>query len=370
VSGGRDPTRHRGVRAAVACAAALLVPVLAGLPAHAAAVAPAVTISGLDLHDGTIVQYGATYYMYGTRYRCGFTWGKAGTPFCGFGVSTSKSLAGPWGTPKLLFSPSAVVRSNWATDNGKTWNWVCGSDGAGCFNPRMLHRPDGVWVLWFNAPGDTFRSRANAYWVMGCNGPAGPCGSQAGGPHGSTHKPALYICADDGDFSVITSGASAAILCSMGGISEEVLDHNWANGTGVGTKAIPSISRSMSAMAPMAPAAIIPVGEGVGAFHEPNGSWEMTYSLPGCGYCSGPPALKTAGGAAEVRAGYATAPGMTGPWTARGVLSPAYCTGQPRTVFTAGGVAYEWVDRWTGSRNETAASIRLEPMAASPWSCS
>lgn len=363
----RDMGIQRWLRAAVALLAFAGTGLLA-LPASAVTVPTPVTIRGLDLHDGTVIRYGGTYYLYGTRYRCGFTWGKAGTPFCGFAVRTARALTGPWSAPRLLFSPSATVRAgrgNWALDNGKTWNWVCGSDGAGCFNPRMLHRPDGVWVLWFNAPGDYYRHRANAYWVLGCNGPAGPCGSQAGAPHGSTHKPSLWICADDGDFSVIRSGASAAIVCSMGGISEEALTRWWADGTGAGTKSMPGLAPAVT----VGPAFIIPVGEGVGAYQRPDRTWEMTYSLPGCGYCSGPPALKTAGGATEVRAGYATAPAMMGPWTARGVLSAAYCTGQPRTVAAPGGVAYEWVDRWTGSRNETAAGIRLEPMTASPWSC-
>ncbi len=269
---------------------------------------------------------------------------------------------------------------NWAVDNGKTWNWVCGSDGGGCFNPRMLLRPDGVWVLWFNAPGDYYRSRANAYWVMGCNGPAGPCGSQAGAPHGSTHKPALWICADDGDFSVITSGASAAIICSMGGLSEEGLTSSWANGTGSGTKNLAHLAAALAGASPAgaspasaspagASPASLPAAEGPGGYQLSDGTWEMTYSVPRCGYCTGPPALKSAAGAKEVQAGYATAPGMLGPWTAQGVLTPTYCTGQPRTVFSAGGAVYEWVDRWLGTLNEKGAAVLLEPMSASPWSC-
>jgi hypothetical protein len=43
-------------------------------------------------------------------------------------------------------------------------------------------------------------------------------------------------------------------------------------------------------------------------------------------------------------------------------------------VFTADGQAWEWIDRWTGSDNETSASVMLEPMAASQavpstWRC-
>src|SRR5260370_2889749 len=218
----------RGLCGGILLAASL---VFGWSPTGLATTPPPVTITGLDLHDGTVLRYNGTYYAYGTRYGCGFNWTVRNTPWCGFGVSTAKSLTGPWSTPRLLFSPSAVVRSNWATDNGRTWNWVCGSTGAGCFNPRMLHRTDGVRVLSFNAPRDYFAYHANAYWVMGCNGPAGPCGAQASPPHGSTHKPSLWICADDRDFSVITSGASAAIRCSMGGISEERLHHNRANRT-------------------------------------------------------------------------------------------------------------------------------------------
>ncbi len=60
----------------------------------------------------------------------------------------------------------------------------------------MLLRPDGVWVLWFNAVKDWGSYHVPAYYVMGCNGPLGPCGYQAGRPHGSTHKPKLGICND------------------------------------------------------------------------------------------------------------------------------------------------------------------------------
>ncbi|WP_370100859.1 hypothetical protein [Streptacidiphilus sp. MAP12-20] len=319
------------------------------------------------MHDGTVVQDGSTYYMYGTQYACGFTWGVAGTPFCGFAARTAASLSGPWSAPRPLFRPSDL--DNWGPDKGRTWNWVCGSTGAGCFNPRMIHRPDGVWMLWFNAPRDSFSYHANAYYVMGCNGPAGPCGYQAGAPHGSTSKPRLRICGYDGDFSILTSGRSAAIICSMGGISEERLNNWWADGTGMGTRVVSGAALGIRPSAATAADPMIPIGEGEGAYRRPDKSWEMTYSLPGCAYCSGPPALLTAGGARQVRTGHAVAPTMMGPWTPRGPRSPAYCTGQPRTVFTAAGRPYEWMDRWTGARNEATAAIGWVPLATTPWSC-
>jgi len=104
-------------------------------------------------------------------------------------------------------------------------------NGAGCFNPRMVHRSDGGWILWFNAPEDTFSQNTNAYWALGCNGPAGPCGSAAGTPHGTDHKPTLGPCTDDGDFS-LTSGAAAAVVCSQGRLSEEQLTPSWVEGPG------------------------------------------------------------------------------------------------------------------------------------------
>lgn len=319
------------------------------------------TLRGLDMHDGTIVQNDGTYYMYGTEYGCGFTWGTHNTPFCGFGVRTASSLSGPWSTSRLLFSPSATIHefatgpSTWTGDNGKTWSALCGGTGRGCFNPRMIQRPDGAWVLWFNSPADYY-AHQNSYWSVGCNGPLGPCGSSAGAPFGTDHKPTLVPCADDGDFTILTSGSAAAIICSQGTLSQEMLDANWTNGTGEGTHQIP-LAGVVSA-------------EGVGGFQRDDGTWEITYSDPQCGYCSGPPNYGTAGGATQVQTGYATAPTLNGTWTAQGVLSSDYCTGQPRTVFTADGQPYEWIDQWTGSRNETEAPIKLEAMNSSPWSCS
>jgi hypothetical protein len=155
-------------------------------------------------------------------------------------------------------------------------------------------------------------------------------------------------CDNNGDFSIVTApGQRPVILCSMSGaISEEQLAPGWVDGDATGTKDIPRLS-----------------GEGVGAAEVPGGTWITVYSAPGCGYCSG---TASAAGAVSVHAGYATAPTLLGPWTPRGYLSPAPCLGQPRTV----AAGYEWVDEWTGSPNETAAKVLLEPMTADPWSCS
>jgi hypothetical protein len=61
------------VAGVVPAAAAVLVAGVLAAPGQAAA-APGIVISGVDLHDGMILQYGGTYYMYGTEYGCGFQW--------------------------------------------------------------------------------------------------------------------------------------------------------------------------------------------------------------------------------------------------------------------------------------------------------
>lgn len=220
----------------LAMAFALLVP--SGAAAPSAATAPsAFNVNGLDLHDGTMVQVGGTYYLYGTEYGCGFRWGQANTPWCGFGVSTSTDKVN-WSPPTLLFSPNDL--DTWTST---TWTSECGSTGAGCFNPRMIQRSgwganDGVWILWFNAPADYNRTRANAYYAMGCNGPAGPCGPTAGAPNGSLAKPSLYICGDNGDFSIVVPPSGLPImLCTHADqtLSEEQLNQWGTSGDNVGS---------------------------------------------------------------------------------------------------------------------------------------
>jgi hypothetical protein len=312
----------------------------------------AYTISGLDLHDGTVYKDGSTYYLVGTQYGCGFQW-RVNSNFCGFAVSSSTSLAGPWSAPAQLFPPSS------ADPVGGTWQSSCAQNGSkGCFNPRMIKRSDGVWVLWFNDVAHQTTSSNNAYVTMGCNGPAGPCGATAGAPYGSTHLPTLHQCnGNNGDFGLISDTTGYALICTYAGhLSEEHLDKWLTNGanTGIGW--------------PGAVGGATEPVEGPGAFQRDDGTWIMTFSDPQCGYCSG------------TRAGYATAPSMMGPWATapnvgfgqpvdgRHIFSAASCGGQPRTVGVVDGQPYEWYDIWYGSRNETNAQIVLDPLTVNSGS--
>ena len=324
----------------------------------AAASTGPVTLTGLDAHDGTVVQANGIDYLYGTRYGCGYHWLQANTPFCGFGVWSSTDDA-HWTYHGLLFDPTGT--DSWSGDGGHDWNWVCGSGGQGCFNPRMVQRSsDGTWILWFNAPGDFSRSRANAYYAMGCQGPLGPCGDdpRVGTPGwvGTTHKPALYICSDNGDMSIVQDSGTAYILCTESDqtLAVEKLDQWWTNGVNVGTRK---------------PAGLTNV-EAPGAFKNADGTWVLTYSDPNCGYCAG------------TGTGYATASGLLASWSApanTGIAAPATgrrdisatsCGGQPRTVLTMNGAPYEWIDLWDQQdgqvTNQTTAGIQLEPLVTNP----
>lgn len=342
--------RIRGVLAALILSTAALLGAgstpAASDPASSTTAGP-VAIDGLDLHDGMAYKDSGTYYMVGSMYGCGYQW-YVPSPWCGFGVSTAPSLEGPWSSPQLLFPVNEVDPYS-----GKTFAAECATvNGHGCFNPRLAVRPDGVWVLWFNMPDARTSTSTSAYWIMGCNGPAGPCGTSAGAPNGSTHKPALHQCAgNNGDFALVPdSTGGAAIICSYGGtLAIEQLDKWWANGNGTG-------SNGLAGLADV---------EGVGAWQDPtSGTWVMTYAEK-CGYCTGTPT------------GYATAPSLTGPWTAPGNLgwsAPAGgrrdislgCGGQARTVSVVDGVPYQGTDLWQGTRNEAAADVLLSPLTYTP----
>ena len=108
--------------------------------------------------------------------------------------------------PNWLFSPTTKIEATgWRTDNGKTRTQMCGISGAGCFNPRMVESPRGIWLQWFNSPGDKGR-HANPDWVLSCAGPSGPCRNP--------HKPAIYGCNTGGDFSVSVEGATGFLVCA------------------------------------------------------------------------------------------------------------------------------------------------------------
>jgi hypothetical protein len=224
---------------------------------------------------------------------------------------------------------------------------------------------DGAWLLWFNSPYDP-GNNGNAYNVMHCRGPAGPCGAES--------KPRLTFCDfHAGDFGIVPDGTQGPwIICSTSGakvasLAEEQLSPYGVNGTGRGrNNAVMIPVRQPRKGSQPAGLAGLTSAEGVGAFRLPSGPdpWVMTYSDPVCGYCGG------------TGTGYATSPFIGGPWTARGFASPPNsCGGQPRTVSLISGQPYEGIDLWqNGNPNETAAGLLFQPLlwttsGLAPWTC-
>lgn len=302
-------------------------------PRASAATSAAVQISGLDAHDGMVVKYGSKFYLYGTRYGCGFKW-MSPSPWCGFGVWTASTRDGPWTFVRKLFLPSSM--DAWA---GMTWQQVCGDSGRGCFNPRMVRRTDGVWILSFNAPYDYQRTRANPYYFMGCAGPAGPCGPGAG-PYGSLHKPRLWSCYGTGDFSIFVDQGVAYMACTMWDLtlSMERLDYSWTNGVqGQGQQHVAGVTNVESP-------GLVKV----------DSRYVLTYSLPNCGFC-------VAG------TGWATSSTPMGSYTVRQpASSQSTCGGQPRTAFYLGDHAYQWIDQWSDSWNQAKAAVVLSRISFTP----
>lgn len=354
----------------------LIAAVLVGLatlaPAQAIPAPAGVTITGVDLHDGMMLKSGSTYYLYGTRYACGFQWAVPGTQWCGFGVATAPTPAGPWSSITQLFSPNDI-----APGYGLTWQKICGGSGWGCFNPRMIQRigwgpNDGVPILWFNAPDDFNRNGANAYWAMGCNSLTGPCGITAGSPNGSTTKPNMQFCTGNGDFSLVPdSPRPPMMLCTMPDqtLASERLTVWGSSGDGGGRSHLGGLTNT----------------EAPGAFRAASGTWVMTYNEPNCGYCSGTPTSYATANSAD--GAWSTPANVNTAWGAQPIgrrgISATSCGGQGRTVITLDGQPYQLIDLWVGAANETQAGIRLEPLVFNqnpsppgtpwapftPWTC-
>jgi hypothetical protein len=317
--------------------------------------APAITIRGLDLHDGQIMQQGGTYYFYGTMYapdntdsNCTqpFVWRDTASQWCGFGVSTAHSLKGPWSAPTVLISNTS---EDYAID--QPFEQACmGRDGTfarpngeGCFEPRMYHQTWGnqKWTLWFNVPNNETDRRETGVFQIVCAGPAGPCDPQdwavpvySGG------------CADEATgMQVVTLGRTAVLFCAT---IDQTLAETELGGDGVSASDLGGLTSV----------------ESPGVYYDhASKAWVLTYSDPNCGYCAG------------TGTGFAThrATSLTGDdaWAVLGHTSSAdqletsttNCGGQPGGVDMLGGRAYEQVDLWAGtSWGEAGSPTRLEPL--------
>jgi hypothetical protein len=288
----------------------------------------------IDAHDGQVQHFGDRYYLYGTRYGCGFRWNDKKSPFCGFVAYSSPDLT-HWHAEGLLFDAATPY-------------WQKGCDGStyGCFRPHVVfnartHR----YVLWINS-----YDVAVGYHVFTATKPTGPF---VEGP-----LPKLAVNREQppglnhGDQDIFVDRDGTAYLAytdwrRKGDIIVEKLDDSYLSGTGhyerLGLKSTeaPSIFRR-------------------------GDTYYLTFSDPNCGYC--------ATGTSYMRA---TSP--LGPWVGklanseketqhRGLpISEKSCGGQPADVAMLPGrdgpIFLYQSDRWdNGNPSETHATHYWEPL--------
>jgi hypothetical protein len=111
----------------------------------------------IDAHDGSVVQDGGTFWMFGTSYDCGFGLHKVGTRWCGIKAFSSTDLV-QWRARGYAIAPDDI------------WQQRCAPPRFGCFRPHVARSPaTRGWVLWVN----TYDS-LTGYRVLVASSPAGP----------------------------------------------------------------------------------------------------------------------------------------------------------------------------------------------------
>jgi hypothetical protein len=224
----------------------------------------------VDAHDGEIRRFGNRYYLYGTRYGCGYEWQRPGAPFCGFASYSSTDLV-HWRDEGLLFDASTAQ-----------WQQRCNGNTYGCYRPHVaFNSASGKYVLWINS-----YDIGVGYHVFTSDLPTGPFVEQPFPRLAVTDgiPPGL----NNGDHDLFLDGDGTAYLVFTdwrrgGDIVVEKLDATYRTGTGEYTR--------LGLTRVEAP-----------SMFERDGRYYLTLSDPNCGYC-------TAG------TSYFMAPTPLGPWT-------------------------------------------------------
>ena len=281
--------------------------------------------NSLDVHDGSILQVGGMYYLYGTSYECGYKYTQNAN-FCGF---------------KAYSSPDLVH----FTDRGFI---VAPGDCNYCFRPHVIFNSStNTYVLWADTGG--------AYGVYTSPSPTGLFTRQP--------NPVLAIGqAVDESLFVDEDGTGYVI-------------HNT-------TLVDPGLSADM-VVEKLTPDYLRTTGEyvrlGLGdveafTLFKRNGVYHALMSDPACAYCSGGTGEMTATSMLGLWSGAWYDPngvhqsGRAEPrWRAR-IVNATSCGGQPLVSFPAlqgdGSTAYYFVsDRWDNRQpNESLANFFIGPM--------
>lgn len=329
-------TRAAGLAAAgllmlAGCGPASPVSSAVATPSSAAAVvaplpAGPVEAPPLDVHGGELLYAVGTFYWYGETYGCGFRFGVASTPWCGFVAYRSLDFQ-TWDGPHLLFDPTV-----------DDWQMAC--RGFGCFRPKVVLNPTTGWyVLWVNV--------VDHYRALVSRDPLGPftlaaspelydqaIGDYAGRPTTLNGDESLFVDQDGSGYVAYNRGGTLVI---------ERLTGDFLSGAGapVAVRTYPEIAPYFGVEAP--------------AMFVHAGTYYITVSLPRCPYCT-------------AATGLLAARAPLGPWRFMGRLSQTSCHGQPDAVSVLPDGRYLWqTDQWLQPpdwpmTNETAARQAWSPL--------
>jgi Glycosyl hydrolases family 43 len=282
--------------------------------------------NALDAHDGSLLQVGDVFYLYGTSYDCGYRY-QQNSSFCGFKVYSSPDLV-HWTDRGYIIAPGA-----------------CGF----CFRPHVVFNAStGRYVLWADAGG--------RYLVATSTAPTGifsPAPDPALAVGGAVDE-SLFVDTDGAGYVIHNTTQVAAGLTAD--LVVERLTPDYLTTTGQYVR--------------------LGLGD-VEAFtvFKRNGIYHALMSDPSCAYCSG-------------ATGEMTATSMLGPWSGAwydpngvhqsGRAEPRWrarivnadnCGGQPLASFPIvaadGSTGYYFMsDRWNNrAPNESLANFYIGPMS-------
>ena len=279
----------------------------------------------VDAHDGEIALFDGLYYLYGTSYDCGYQWGVAGAPFCGFKAYSSPDMV-HWTDRGFLFDAETPA-----------WQGRCNGNTYGCYRPHVLYNASTrKYVLWINVYDNRVGFR-----VFTSPKPAGPF-VEIAVPALAVNNDAPVAGLNNGDHDTFLDDDGKAYIAytdwrTGGGIVIERLDSTYQSGSGSHVKAVtPGATEAPS-------------------LFRRGGTYYVTYSDPNCGYCA-------------TGTSYRTASAPLGPWSQGVKVTANSCGGQPAFVTPVGlgsGTAYLYgSDLWNNrAKNEALANYYWAPLA-------
>jgi hypothetical protein len=280
----------------------------------------------IDAHDGEIAYFKGVYYLYGTSYGCGFSWGIKDAPFCGFKTYSSTDMVN-WTDRGEMFDASTAV-----------WQSRCNGNTYGCFRPHVIYnKKTSLYVLWINVYDNRIGFR-----VFTSKSPVGPF-KEVAEPKLAVNSDSPIAGLNNGDHDTFVDEDGTGYIAytdwrTTGTIVIEQLSDNYLTGTGTHVKSVTAGNTEAPTL------------------FKRNNIYYVTYSDPNCGYCSG------------TGTSYKTAKNPLGPWSKGIKISDNSCGGQPSFVSTiklaSGNIYLYGSDLWNNAaKNESLANFYWAPLS-------